>query len=146
MNRAGLRHAARGAAAVAACLLVACGAASVEPAPPKPLMPAPGERAAAAAVPDKQALIDAIGGAACTTDAQCRTVAVGRKSCGGPQAYLPFSTQATDPQRLQALAEQYTQAQSQADAGRASTCSVVTDPGAACIQQRCGLRTGLPLK
>ncbi|MFN6998196.1 MAG: hypothetical protein ACK4PH_28755 [Aquincola tertiaricarbonis] len=134
MNRAGLF-----AATAAACgLMLACSAAPV--AKPPPLSP-PGNA-------EKQLLIEAIGSAACTSDEQCHTMAVGRKACGGPQAWLPWSSQVTDGIQLQALADRYTQAQTPAAAGdgRASTCSVVPDPGAACMAGRCGLRTGLPLK
>lgn len=128
------------AATAAACtLMLACSAAPVAKPPPRS---APGNA-------EKQQLIEAIGTAACSSDDQCHTVAVGRKACGGPQAWLPWSSQVTDGIGLQALADRYTQAQSAAalaEVGRASTCSVVPDPGAACIAGRCGLRTGPPLR
>jgi hypothetical protein len=82
-----------------------------------------------------------IGPAACSSSAQCRTVAVGAKACGGPASYLPWSTQATDAQRVAALAAQQAEAQRRelADSGRRSHCALVTDPGAACVAGRCEL-------
>lgn len=75
-----------------------------------------------------------IGDAACSIDAQCRTVAVGAKSCGGPEAYLAWSLQRSDPLQLQRAAEAYNQAQSAAALGdgRVSNCQFVDDPGAVC--------------
>lgn len=143
MKRARLRPLllALACAPLAAGLLSACARAAPEA--PVAGLPTAAQPAAAA----RQALADAIGTAACSSDAQCRTVAVGAKACGGPEAYLPWSSQSAHASRIQALADQYTQAQAAAaPAGRMSTCSVVTDPGAACVQQRCVLRTGLALK
>ena len=134
-------------AALAVGLLAAC--ASAAPDAPRPALAA--SPTVPVATPDptaaREALAAAIGGAACSSDAQCRTVAVGAKACGGPAAYCPWSMQTAQAPRIQALADQYTQAlAAAAPPGRVSTCSVVTDPGAACVQQRCVLRTGLALK
>ena len=75
-----------------------------------------------------------IGDAVCTSDADCRTIAVGDKACGGPESYLAWSARQTDPQRLAAAAERYTserKAQNQ-QSGMVSNCAFVTDPGARC--------------
>ena len=90
-----------------------------------------------------------IGEAACTTDADCRTIAVGDKACGGPESYLAWSARQTDPQRLTAAAERYTserKAQNQ-QSGMVSNCAFLTDPGARCETVsaqpgRCVLRRG----
>jgi len=86
--------------------------------------PAPG-------APTVQSLI---GDAACRTNDQCATVGVGAKACGGPAAYLAWSTLRTDEQRLRALAEREGQAQrKQMQArGEMSDCAILADPGAYC--------------
>ena len=75
-----------------------------------------------------------IGDAVCTSDADCRTIAVGDKACGGPESYLAWSARQTDPQRLADAAQRYTserKAQNQ-QSGMVSNCAFVTDPGARC--------------
>lgn len=83
-----------------------------------------------------------IGGAACASHAQCRTVPVGVKACGGPQAWLAWSTSVSREATLTALAEQLAllQKQRHAQSGVASTCQYIADPGAQCQAQRCTLR------
>ena len=93
--------------------------------------------ACAAQVPprsDRASMQSLIGDAGCSSDAQCKTVGVGAKACGGPQSYLAFSTVRTDESALRALADASAEADRQrAEAkGMASTCSVVPDPGAFC--------------
>lgn len=80
-----------------------------------------------------------IGDATCDADAQCRTLAVGHKACGGPESYLPWSTRVSNEARLRALAAEFAaarRAESQ-QAGRVSDCSMVADPGARCEAGRC---------
>lgn len=122
--------------AVAACAaigLMACSAVAVD-------APAGAQASVASA---REALAREIGPATCSADAQCRTVAVGRKACGGPQAWWAWSAAQTDGARIADLAERYTAAQTTAaEPGRMSTCSVVSDPGAVCEASRCVLRNG----
>lgn len=75
-----------------------------------------------------------IGDAACSTDAQCRTVAIGSRVCGGPDAFLAWSIRKTDPKALQRAAERYNAAQAaeQPPGSRRSICTVLVDPGAVC--------------
>jgi hypothetical protein len=75
-----------------------------------------------------------IGDAACDVDAQCRTIAVGAKACGGPQAYLAWSSKRTDGAKLKRVVdEQARAAKAEAEArGIMSDCSLVADPGAYC--------------
>jgi hypothetical protein len=75
-----------------------------------------------------------IGDAACQSDAQCATIGIGAKACGGPAAYVAWSSWRTDGEKLRAAAEQQAQAQRQnlAASGRVSNCMVETDPGAYC--------------
>jgi hypothetical protein len=79
-----------------------------------------------------------IGDAACDTDAQCRTVGIGLKPCGGPAAYRAWSTLRTDEKTLQAAvtAQADTQRREQIIEGRVSTCEVVPDPGAYCDKRQ----------
>ncbi|GAB3244598.1 hypothetical protein [Chitinimonas naiadis] len=83
-----------------------------------------------------------IGKASCQTDSQCRTVAAGAKSCGGPAFYLPWSTQDGDEQKILAQAQQYSQlrAAQAKRVGEMSTCQLVSDPGAVCQANVCVLR------
>ena len=79
----------------------------------------------------------------CAAQADCRTLPLGERSCGGPEAWLAFSTQTARGDRLQALASQLASAQRRRNesTGAQSTCQYLADPGAACVAQRCVLRT-----
>lgn len=85
-----------------------------------------------------------VGDAACSAEAQCRTVAVGSKACGGPAAYLAWSAARTDGTRLAAAAARHAELarEQQRQAGNASNCAIVVDPGATCRAARCQLRSG----
>lgn len=85
-----------------------------------------------------------IGSAACSGPSQCRTLAVGARACGGPEAYLPYSTANLSEPALKALAERYKgerEAQNQAS-GMMSNCLFIADPGAVCRAGTCQLGTG----
>jgi hypothetical protein len=75
-----------------------------------------------------------VGDAACDTDAQCATIGVGAKACGGPASYLAWSALRTDGARLRAAVEREAEAQRQAQAasGRVSDCALAVDPSAYC--------------
>lgn len=75
-----------------------------------------------------------IGRAACDNDSQCRTLPLGVRACGGPEAYLAWSALGTDQAALRRAAERYSQwqAQQQARGGAMSICMVEADPGAVC--------------
>jgi hypothetical protein len=90
-----------------------------------------------------RALDAAIGDAACRSDADCQTVAVGAKACGGPSGYRAYSLLGGQQARILALAEAQRAASRRAVAGSgmASDCMMVTDPGAACLAGRCTPRT-----
>ncbi len=98
-----------------------------------------------------QRIEQGIGTPACQRDSDCRTLPIGQKSCGGPEAYLPWSVQTVPtPERQKALsdlARQHAQARSAAHqaSGMMSNCSVLPDPGATCKAQRCVLREAAPL-
>jgi hypothetical protein len=112
-------HSARQVAMLVALSLTAACAAQDAPVQP------------AASMASIQALI---GDAGCQSDAQCKTIAVGAKACGGPQAYLAWSTARTDDYALKRAADDYA-AERQREIrarGEVSTCTFLADPGAYC--------------
>lgn len=116
--------------------LAACAAPQ---APPASASASPPASPLAATMSSLQSLV---GDARCSADAECRTIAVGAKACGGPEGYLAWSATQTDEAALSAAAERHAAArrESNAASGRMSTCSFLTDPGAACTAGRCMLR------
>lgn len=118
-----------GGAMLAAGLVAACAAAD-----------APVAQAAAV---DTQALYrqirDEVGDARCSANDQCRSSPLGHKACGGPEAYLVWSTAASNEKRLTDLLGQYNAARQveSKQPGRVSDCSMVQDPGARCEASRC---------
>jgi hypothetical protein len=87
-----------------------------------------------------------IGDAACDSDAQCHTVAVGAKACGGPQRYLAWSSQRTDGATLRSVAEREALAARAKveSSGVMSNCAMVTDPGAYCAAPEAAGRSAAP--
>jgi hypothetical protein len=83
-----------------------------------------------------------VGDAACDGPQDCRSIAIGAKPCGGPDAYLAWSGKRSDGQRLRALVEQYAAARKEENqrAGANSTCVFETNPGVSCLNARCSLR------
>lgn len=77
-----------------------------------------------------------IGGATCDTDSQCRTIAIGSKPCGGPEAYVAWSTKVTDAAALNEANANDNVVQAPERGRLQSNCIVVTDPGAYCARGR----------
>jgi len=77
----------------------------------------------------------------CSSDAECRTLPLGARACGGPQAYLPWSSAHADEAELRALGDAYKEQQRAANAasGMMSTCQFLVDPGASCKAGSCQL-------
>lgn len=120
-------------------LLAACASAET-PAPAGRPQPAPAAGTLPASTTRLQEQIrDEIGDPTCTANDQCRTIAIGHKACGGPEAYRVWSTQVSNAPRLQALADAYQKARRDEaqQSGRVSDCSMVVDPGARCQAGRC---------
>lgn len=92
-------------------------------------------------------LMKEVGDAACDSDAQCRTVAVGHKACGGPAGYLAWSSKRSNEARLKDLARRQSEAEKAENEGNGmmSNCAVVVDPGAVCKAARCELRVDKPI-
>ena len=85
-----------------------------------------------------------IGEARCDRDAQCHTLAVGEKACGGPAGYLAWSGPPARGSTLEAWAAELATLQRKraAASGMMSNCQFLPDPGAVCVQQRCVLGAG----
>lgn len=118
-------------ACAASIVCIACTATASAPA--KPQAPDAG---------DTLAKIRAlIGAAACTDGSQCHTLALGARPCGGPQAYLPWSSASTDRAALAVLGEQFRKERAAAIAasGEMSDCRFLPDPGAVCRAGTCQL-------
>jgi hypothetical protein len=81
-----------------------------------------------------QAIKNEIGPADCDTNTQCRTIGVGVRPCGGPEAFLIWSTKSAEPGRLAALAAAHREARQAENArsGLMSDCRALVDPGAVC--------------
>jgi hypothetical protein len=138
----------------AASLLLLMTAACASPPPATPATPgtpatpaSPAAHAAPAAPPVGASTdslwqqIQAASGGACDRDSQCHTIGAGAKACGGPERYLPWSSQRDDGAMLKQLVDQHAAARRAEDKQNAmmSTCSVVSDPGASCRAGRCVL-------
>ena len=84
-----------------------------------------------------------IGSPSCTTSAECKTVAVGARACGGPDGYLVYSTSTTPTATIEALAARHAERKRAAmsASGIVSTCNITSDPGAVCEQSVCLIRT-----
>lgn len=119
-------------------LLVACSACSSQAgAPPTP---SPEPTGSTATVAEIKRLA---GAARCSSSAQCRTLPVGARPCGGPDFYLPWSSPHPDEARLLALAQR-SRNERKAEAersGELSTCQHRADPGAVCVAGACQLAT-----
>lgn len=90
----------------------------------------------------RERIAHAVGAAPCDADAQCRTLPLGARACGGPSAWLAYSERQGDAAQLQRWADELARAEraQQQREGRMSICSVLPDPGAQCVAGRCTLR------
>jgi len=85
-----------------------------------------------------------VGKAPCTEDAQCHTLALGAKACGGPESYVAWSSAQVKESELRALGEAYKEERRAANSasGMMSTCQFLMDPGAMCKAGTCQLGGG----
>ncbi|WP_396268964.1 hypothetical protein [Ideonella sp.] len=123
------------------CVLMSACAAPANKPPAAPASAATAVPAGAAALAQK--VRDEIGDAACTSNSQCRTIGVGHRACGGPEAWLAWSTSGTNEAKLKPLVDAHTQARKAEveRSGMMSICAMLPDPGAQCVAQRCTLKT-----
>lgn len=131
---------------LAACAASGCGAQSgnqkvpvpvaATKAPPDSNLAAPGEMLTR--------IRTLVGSPTCSSDAQCHTIPLGAKSCGGPEGYVAWSSAKTQEAELRALGDSYKEQQRAANAasGMMSTCNFVPDPGAICKTGICQLGSG----
>jgi hypothetical protein len=132
---------------LAGCAACSTGAAqqSAQSAASPQTPPAQGAKPAAGAQGDTLARIRAmVGTPSCSSDAQCHTLPLGHRACGGPESYLPWSSNKTSQAELQTLGERYKEERTAADAasGMVSTCRFMPDPGAVCRAGACQLGEG----
>ncbi len=92
----------------------------------------------------RQQISAEVGSAACSSSADCRTLPMGSKACGGPASWLAWSARVSRGEELQRWSQDLAQSQRRRNMGqgRMSTCSVVPDPGARCDAGRCVLAQG----
>ena len=119
------------AAALWAC---AAGSSSTQPLPGAPSASAGPSSASTHTAVLLQEIEREIGDAACDTQAQCHTIGVGAKACGGPEVYLAWSGRVTNAARLTELVSRHRDARRLENerSGRLSDCRVTPDPGAVC--------------
>lgn len=70
----------------------------------------------------------------CREDADCATVGVGARSCGGPEQYLAYAVRETSATALQRAVQDHARLRKKQieERGEMSTCEVLPDPGAYC--------------
>lgn len=80
-----------------------------------------------------------IGEARAQRPEQCRVHPVGAKACGGPQAYLVYSTATSSERQIEELARRYTEAEQKYNrvTGSASTCSYLMPPAVGLENGKC---------
>lgn len=81
----------------------------------------------------------------CKQHADCATVGVGARACGGPEQYLAYALRDTPAPALQQAQQNYARLRKKQleERGEMSTCELLPDPGAECNEA--GLCQLLPL-
>jgi hypothetical protein len=85
-----------------------------------------------------------IGPADCSADGQCRVIGVGARACGGPEAYLAWSSLQTSEKALRALvlADAEAKRLELERSGQLSDCRVLSVPVARCERPAPGRALG----
>lgn len=124
-------------------LLAAAGCAAQSP-PAAPAASSPRAVVPSGSAAQQRAAIETlIAAPRCDSSAQCRSLALGSRLCGGAEQYLPYSTKVSDAEQLERLAQSQRAARhlEQQASGRMGICQVLPDPGAQCSAQGlCELR------
>ena len=83
-----------------------------------------------------------IGQGVCLGDADCTTIPIGEKACGGPELWLACTRESAKKPGLQPLLDKLITLQKKrnAQSGMLSNCQISPDPGAMCRANRCVLR------
>ena len=87
----------------------------------------------------KEALNTLITDTQCDTNAQCKVSPIGHRACGGPSAFIVYSTKTTEQKEVTALSEKVTTLESKYNTkeGLISTCQFLIAPSAQCIDNKC---------
>jgi len=87
-----------------------------------------------------------VGAARCENIAQCRSIGIGAKPCGGPWDYLIYSILDTETGLLEARVKHYNRLQAEANrrSGAVSPCTIHPLPVLGCIDGRCVDITNAP--
>lgn len=75
----------------------------------------------------------------CTTNADCMTVGIGHKACGGPEEFLVYSRKQTDIANVSRYVAAYNKQKKRQvrEQGLISTCVVTPRPDVTCDNQVC---------
>jgi hypothetical protein len=75
----------------------------------------------------------------CVDKNDCQSIAAGAMACGGPSRYYVFSSRTTDSSKVQALADQITNIESQSnrDTNAIGNCLFLEPPLLDCVQSQC---------
>jgi len=120
---------------VFACALAASAAENNSVPQQRPInRTAPLSDAAPSTVQVPEGIKDEIGEAVCDADAQCHSIGIGVKACGGPEAYVAWSSKSSDYARLTALIAKHSDDRRLKNerSGMVSDCRAIPDPGAVC--------------
>ncbi len=87
-----------------------------------------------------------VGAARCENVAQCRSIGIGAKPCGGPWDYLIYSILDTETGLLEARVKHYNRLQAEANrrSGAVSPCTIHPLPVLGCVDGRCVDVTNAP--
>ena len=87
-----------------------------------------------------------VGAARCENVAQCRSIGIGAKSCGGPWDYLIYSILDIETGLLEARVKHYNRLQAEANrrSGAVSPCTIRPLPILGCVDGRCVDITNAP--
>lgn len=90
---------------------------------------------------EREQIRQLIGDAKASDPSQCRVLALGHKACGGPEAYVAYSTEHTDETELLELADHYKNAQQrmQKQERMYSDCAIVPEPKVGWVNGYCVL-------
>ncbi|MCO7225374.1 hypothetical protein [Pleionea sp. CnH1-48] len=79
------------------------------------------------------------GNKSCQTNAECKSIGLGARPCGGPDKYLIYSQTATDVDALKEVVARYNKRKRQGNekSGAVGICVVAPKPLTECIQNRC---------
>jgi len=81
----------------------------------------------------------AIGNANCTHSKQCKSIAVGKKACGGPVAYLAYSNKQYDTKKISELSTIHQQLNAKLNrlTNAVSNCMIIIEPALECQMNAC---------